>query len=107
MNQSILETVKQSGQRSEMEVRKEMNTHTTDQKVVLSCIERTVERITHTSVSELRNRSLEDQRVSIEQKHRHPMRFVSRYPTIGRGNIMRDRTKSHAEIEEIVDQVLK
>ena len=84
-----------------------MTTQTADERTVLSRVEKTVERITHTSVSELRNRSLEDQRTRVEHKHGHSMRFVSRYPTIGRGNIMRDRTKSHTEIDAIVDQALR
>ena len=84
-----------------------MTTQTANERTVLSRVEKTVERITHTTVSELRNRSLEDQRARVENKHGHPIRFVTRYPTIGRGNIMRDRTKSHTEINSIVDHALR
>lgn len=84
-----------------------MTTKTESEKEILNRVEKTVERITNISVSDLRKRTLTEQRDAAEQKGRGEMRFVTRYPTIGRGNIIRERSISHANIEEMIDRELK
>jgi len=83
-------------------------THATvDRNAVLSRLERTVERTTGSSVSEIRNRTLEAQRAHVERKHKAPMKFVTSFPAIGRGNVMRERTKSRNQINAMVDHALR
>lgn len=84
-----------------------MTTKTKSEKEILNRVENTVERITNTPVSDLRKRTLTEQRGVAEQKGRSKMKFVTRYPTIGRGNIIRERSISHADIEKMLDLELK
>lgn len=69
-------------------------------------IERTVARMTGTPAAELRRRSVDEQRRIVEQQHGRAMRFVVRFPIIGRGNVLREKTKSHEEINRLVDETL-
>ena len=80
---------------------------TSGSQATLARIERTVERITGTSVSELRRRSVDEQRGTAERQHGRPMQFVRRFPLIGRGNVLRDRIMSTAEIDRMVDEALE
>jgi len=77
-----------------------------DSSATLERIERTVARMTGTPVAELRRRSVDEQRRAVEQLHGSPMRFVVRFPVIGRGNVLREKTKSHEEINKLVDETL-
>jgi len=74
---------------------------------VLARLERTVEEITGTSIVELRRRTPEEQRQAVEKRHGQKMRFVSRSPSVGRGNVMSDRIKTHEEIEAMLDEALR
>jgi len=70
-------------------------------------LERSVERITGTAVAELRRRSPDEHRQAVEKQHGRKMRFVSRFPVIGRGHVLRDRVKTHEEIEAMLNEVLR
>ena len=63
-----------------------------------SDFERASERSTGEDIDYLRNTSVEDKRRKLEKKFGRPMRFVSRWPLIGRGSIIR-KTVSHEEVE--------
>ena len=70
-------------------------------------LEKTVERTTGRTIAQIRKMTLGEQRRLIEKKYGgHSMQFRKCYPIIGRGNIMRDHTKSLAEIEALVDKAL-
>ena len=84
-----------------------MNTYTEKDRRTLSSLERTVERILGCKAEDLRNSTLDEQRSTVEQKQGHRMVFRRAFPVIGRGNVMRDRTQSRAEIDNLVDQALK
>ena len=79
-------------------------TTTNDSQATLARLERTVERITGTSAAELRRRSIDEQRETVERQHGRPMQFVRRFPLSGRGNVLRDRIMSRAEIDRMVDE---
>lgn len=79
---------------------------TSNSQATLARIEKTVERITGASAAELRRRSIDEQRGAVERHHGRPMQFVRRFPVIGRGNVLRDRIMSRAEIDRMVDETL-
>jgi hypothetical protein len=66
-----------------------------------------IEQATGQTVQQLRNMSIDEQRVAIEKKHRKPMRFYSAFPFIGRGSIMGDKIISHADLEKLVSKALR
>ena len=72
----------------------------------LASLEKAVEASTGERVEVLRGRSLEETRRLAEQKQRRPMKFVSHFPLIGRGNVLRDRLVSHEQVEADLDATL-
>jgi len=70
-------------------------------------LEVSVERLTGKTVNDLRQFSIEDYRLELETRHKRPLRFVSRFPFIGRGNVMRDRIINSAKIEKQLDAMLR
>jgi hypothetical protein len=72
----------------------------------LSTLEKAVEASTGERVEVLRSRSLEETRRLAEKKYRRPLKFVSHFPFIGRGNILRDRIVGHEQIEADLDAIL-
>lgn len=72
----------------------------------LLILEGIVEHVSGCKVSELRERTLDQQRHYTERAHGRTVVFRKAFPTIGRGNIMRERTKSRDEIEHLLDEVL-
>ena len=71
-----------------------------------TALERAVELLTKRSIDEIRATPLDEFRKSVELKHRRPLRFVSRYPRVGRGNVLRGRNLSAEEIESMLDEAL-
>jgi KaiC/GvpD/RAD55 family RecA-like ATPase len=69
-------------------------------------IERAVERATGVEVESLRQMPIDERRRLVEQKAGRPLRIVSRFRLIGRGNIMRDRLISHEEVEAVLRRAL-
>lgn len=70
-------------------------------------LERTVERITGQSAEILRSQTLTELRQKTEARVKHKLRFVSRFPLIGRGNVMRDKTVDHETVERLLEQSLR
>jgi len=69
--------------------------------------EKTIEKILGEPIADIRNRPLDEQRRLIENKHKKPMKFETRFPFIGRGNILRDRTVDNETVEKLLDEALK
>ena len=84
-----------------------MNTYTAKDQETLRLLERTVESIVGCKATDLRSITLDEQRASVEKQQGVRLFFRHAFPLIGRGNIMRDRTKSRDEIEQLVDYALK
>jgi len=76
-------------------------------RMTLLRLERIVEAITGTPVAEIRRRSPVEHRALVEKQHGSKMRFVSRFSVIGRGHVLRDRLKTHEEIEAMLNEVLR
>jgi len=58
------------------------------------------------SVEELRGRAPEEIRAHTEAKYSSPMSFVSEFPLIGRGNVLRDCLVGTEQINKEVDEIL-
>lgn len=58
-------------------------------------------------ISEIRNTPIEDQRHRAEQSCGQPTRFKSRFPLIGRGNVLRDRIVDRPMVERFLDEALR
>ncbi len=84
-----------------------MSTYTTKERDALRSLEQTVERATGCKADDLRNITLDEQRSAVEQKRGQRLVFRRTFPVIGRGNIMRDRTQSRADIDRLVDKALR
>lgn len=72
----------------------------------LNALERAVEKATGHSAGELRQLTLLQMRQLSERNRKMPVKIISSFPFIGRGNVMRDRLSSAAQINEAVDQAL-
>ena len=84
-----------------------MNTYTARDRETLRSLEQTIERTVGRKAADLRSATLDEQRSDVEQKRGHRLVFRRAFPLIGRGNIMRDRTKSRDEIDHLVDLALR
>ncbi len=76
------------------------------EKRVLARLEQNVERAVGLPISQVRCEPIDDQRRRIEAARQKPLSFRVRFPIVGRGNVMRDRTRSHAEVESTLDRIL-
>ena len=72
----------------------------------LAALEHAVELVTGKPVEELRNTSIDQYRRDLEAERGKPVVVESRFPLIGRGNVMRDRIVTHEEIESALDRIL-
>lgn len=70
-------------------------------------LERAIEKTTRESIESLRDMPLDERRRKIEKKQGRRLVITRNFPFIGRGNVMRDRTISHEEIEKQLDEVLR
>ena len=78
-----------------------------NKNVQLQILERAVERITGKSADDIRNQTLEARRAEIETARGRSMQFVSRFPFVGRGNVMRHNVINHSNVEQSLDQALR
>ncbi len=69
-------------------------------------LEHAVKIFTGRTAQELRRIPLGSYRKFVEKKRCAPIRFVSRYPYVGRGNVLRDRNLSAEEVEAMLDKAL-
>jgi hypothetical protein len=74
---------------------------------VLKKFEEDVERLTGQKAENIRRQSLSEIRRGTEGRHGRTMRFISMFPFIGRGNVMRDRMVSHDRVEKMLDEALR
>jgi hypothetical protein len=64
--------------------------------------------LTGRTAAEIRTSTLTESRRKIESSRRgEGMSIVSRFPFIGRGNIMRDRLLSHEQVERSLSEALR
>lgn len=68
---------------------------------------RAIERATGESIESLRAMPIDERRRKIEKKQGSRLVITRNFPFIGRGNVMRDETMSHEEIEKQLDEVLR
>jgi hypothetical protein len=60
-------------------------------------IDNTIAESTGYSIAYLKDTPLDELRKNAEKTRGCPLRFVTAFPCIGRGNVMRDRLVSHEE----------
>ncbi len=83
----------------------QMTVHRGDE--TLMKLEKIVELDTGRSAAELRNFTLDEFRAKIEGARGNGLRFVSRFPFLGRGNVMRDKTVDHETVNRLLDDCLR
>jgi len=69
--------------------------------------EEAIELATGKSVEAIRSTPLDELRSDYEREIGAPLSFVSEFPLLGRGNVLRDRCLSHAQIEADLDDALR
>jgi hypothetical protein len=79
----------------------------TSKSEVLNRLEVAIESLTGEKVESLREHSISEYRKIGELKRSKTLRFVSSFPMIGRGNVLRDRVISHAGVEKKLDEALR
>jgi hypothetical protein len=75
----------------------------------LRAFERVVESMTGQKASDIRNLTLTQMRRNFEvkSKPKRRLRIESRFPLIGRGNVMRDKVVDHDTVEILLNQSLR
>ena len=73
----------------------------------LAALNHAVELLTGKTAYELRNTPINEQRRDIEARLGRPVRVMSHFPFIGRGNVMRDRVITREQIERDLDKILR
>lgn len=66
-----------------------------------------IEAATGKTTEELRRASLEDIRAEAVARNGGPLRFVSRFPEIGRGNVLAGRAVSHEDAEKAFQHAIR
>jgi len=73
----------------------------------LATLERAVEAATNESIDSLRRVPIDERRNRVERITGRTLAFISRFPFIGRGNVMRDRLVSHSAAETSLTEALR
>jgi len=73
----------------------------------LLSLEKVVEHDTGERADDLRFQPLDEFRTKIERAHKRVLHFVSKFPFIGRGNVMRDKIVDHATVNRMLDAALR
>jgi len=71
-----------------------------------TAFEKAIELATGESVESIRNTPVDERRRAIEQQRGRRLRFRSRFPFIGRGNVLHDRFVDHEEAERALKEAL-
>ena len=58
------------------------------------------------SVKDIRSNSPYKTRIYLEGKNKKTLKFVSAFPFIGRGNVLRDGIRERSQINYEIDQIL-
>ena len=72
-----------------------------------SVFEQTVERAAGMPIDEVRNTPIDVHREAVEKKSGKRLTFVSYFPWIGRGNVLRDRGVTHEEAEAACNDAIR
>jgi hypothetical protein len=70
-------------------------------------VNRTIAESVGCSVEYLKNTPLDELRANAEKKRGAPLKFVTVFPWIGRGNVLRDRLVSHEEAIAAYDDAIR
>jgi hypothetical protein len=70
-------------------------------------LERVVEHDTGETAENLRSLPLDEFRIKIELAHKRVLQFVSKFPFIGRGNVMRDKIVDRATVNRMLDAAIR
>jgi hypothetical protein len=70
-------------------------------------LEKVVEHDTGEKAEYLRSTPLDESRNRIERAHKKVLQFVSKFPFIGRGNVMRDKIVDRATVNRMLDAALR
>jgi hypothetical protein len=62
--------------------------------------EKAVEQMTGETIENLRRTPIDERREALEKASGKPTHFVSRFPLIGRGNVLRKRLVSREKVEK-------
>lgn len=73
----------------------------------IEILERAVERATGQKASALRERTLDQTRRIANRHGGRKSEFLSQFPFIGRGNVLRDRIATHEQVEAWLDAAIK
>ena len=68
-------------------------------KMTIETFDEAIELVTGLSVAALRDATVDERRRAVEKATGQTMRFTSRFPVCGRGNVLRDRLVTHAQAE--------
>jgi hypothetical protein len=68
--------------------------------------EATIEQATGQSIEYARKTPLDELRSNAERARGGPLKFVTFFPWIGRGNVLRDRMISHEQAEAAYDDAI-
>jgi hypothetical protein len=74
---------------------------------VLATLRRAVEKSVGKKIEDVRNQTITARRKEVEAHGGRPLAFVSHFPFIGRGNVLRDRTISHERVNSLLDNALR
>lgn len=70
-------------------------------------IESHLEKMTELTVNQIRDSSLEDFRAYLENRNKKKITFTSEFPSIGRGNILRDSLYNSEELNNEIDKIVR
>jgi len=69
-------------------------------------VEKNAENLIGLSAETIRKYSPTELRCHLENKNKRKFSFVSEFPVIGRGNVLRDGIKTSEEINKDIDKIL-
>lgn len=75
--------------------------------MLFSVIEKNISKKLNLSIEEIKSYSPEEMRRYLEKKNKKKFSFVSEFPVIGRGNVLRDSVISSEELNKDVDRILR
>ncbi|MCQ2336372.1 MAG: hypothetical protein MJ010_04230 [Paludibacteraceae bacterium] len=65
-----------------------------------------IESLSGLSVAQIRSFTPEELRSHLENKNGKPFQYVSEFPVVGRGNVLRDGLYSREDIDRDIDKIL-
>ena len=74
--------------------------------MAFTAVEKNAERLIGLSADEIRKYSPDQLRRHLEEKNQKKFSFVSEFPVIGRGNVLRDSIATSEELNRDIDKIL-